>query len=546
MVKVVLVNPAECSTGYSFITPRWLFVIAQATPVELVGDPVIVDESIERFNPACLAPGDIVGIGISSGNCRSGYAIARAAKSRGATVIMGGIHATLFPDEAIEMGSDAAVTGNGELVWKTAVHDAIQGTLKRRYDGGRAPGNVLGKARWDLIDPRRYLFPSVQTVAGCPENCSFCSVWVTDGRRPRPRLVDQVIEEVTSLYNLGFRFVIFADDNFTPATLGRIAREPSASRRKELEELRAERLRFFEEYDRRAPRGIFGCTQMTAEAVSDPEYLSAMYHKMRIRQALVGVESYSREALNGINKRWNPAGEQMIEAVRRIQATGIVVLTSIICGLESDTADTLREMRRFAVDSGAAIAQFTIYNPLPGTKDYYEMMADRRHLGQPGYIPKHKTRIVHERYWLISPRLVDTIQHPNMTTDELVSENRKCWDEFYSAREILRRVRTSMPSQWSVGGRIAYFISSIAFRRIFAGHGVAADSVRKEKLGLLTRALIKVSLGVYNLVYRNRRLGMGVDLGRTATVAGVSSPDARLIKIETIRPTQADAYRRRK
>ena len=68
MPKVILVNPSLSTAGYSFITPRWLYVMAQATPVDLVGDPILVDESIERFDPDILSPGDIVGIGISSGN----------------------------------------------------------------------------------------------------------------------------------------------------------------------------------------------------------------------------------------------------------------------------------------------------------------------------------------------------------------------------------------------------------------------------------------------------------------------------------------------
>ena len=84
MPKVVLVNPSLSTAGYSFITPRWLYVLAQATPVELVGDPVIVDESIERFDPDILSPGDIVGIGISSGNCIPGYRVLREAKLKGA------------------------------------------------------------------------------------------------------------------------------------------------------------------------------------------------------------------------------------------------------------------------------------------------------------------------------------------------------------------------------------------------------------------------------------------------------------------------------
>src|SRR5713101_8527616 len=115
MAKVILVNPSVSTVGYSFITPRWLYVMAQATPVDLVGDPILVDESIERFDPQILQPGDIVGISISSGNCLPGYRVLREAKLKGTTVIMGGIHTTIFPDEPLRMGADAVVTGGGEV-----------------------------------------------------------------------------------------------------------------------------------------------------------------------------------------------------------------------------------------------------------------------------------------------------------------------------------------------------------------------------------------------------------------------------------------------
>src|SRR6516165_1626012 len=133
MPKVVLVNPAMSTLGYSIITPRWLFVIARATPIELVGDPLLVDEAIQEFDAGVVHPGDIVGIGISTGNCRAGYGIMREAKSREATVIMGGIHPTIFPDEPLQMGADAVVTGNGDIVWKQVIKDALDGRLQRRY-----------------------------------------------------------------------------------------------------------------------------------------------------------------------------------------------------------------------------------------------------------------------------------------------------------------------------------------------------------------------------------------------------------------------------
>jgi hypothetical protein len=184
---------------------------------------------------------------------------------------MGGIHPTIFPDEPLEMGADAVVTGNGDIVWKQVIKDALDGRLQRRYPGGRVPGDALLKARWDLLDPRHYMFATVQTVAGCPENCSFCSVWVTDGRQPRQRLTDKIVEEVNELYRLGFRHIVFADDNFNPATLGRIAREPSPRKRKQLEQIREERLRFFDQYDRSVPPNLYAFTQMTTEVTSDEE-----------------------------------------------------------------------------------------------------------------------------------------------------------------------------------------------------------------------------------------------------------------------------------
>src|SRR5262245_12098112 len=188
MAKVILINPSLSTVGYSFITPRWLYVMAQATPVDLVGDPILIDESIVRFDPRIVRPGDIVGISISSGNCLPGYQVLREAKRRGATVIMGGIHTTIFPDEPLRMGADSVVTGSGEIVWREVIKDALEKRLQPRYSGGRVAGDDMLKARWDLVDPTKYLFPSVQTVAGCPERCGFCSVWVTEGRQPRLRL----------------------------------------------------------------------------------------------------------------------------------------------------------------------------------------------------------------------------------------------------------------------------------------------------------------------------------------------------------------------
>src|SRR3954471_15055426 len=96
--RVHLINPSNLSFGVAVITPRWLFVLAAATG-NTWGDPNLIDETLEPVNLDGIAKGDVVGIGIHTGNALRGYEIGREVRARGAWVVFGGIHATLFPDE---------------------------------------------------------------------------------------------------------------------------------------------------------------------------------------------------------------------------------------------------------------------------------------------------------------------------------------------------------------------------------------------------------------------------------------------------------------
>jgi hypothetical protein len=158
-------------------------------------------------------------------------------------VVFGGIHATLYPDEAQDLGgAHAVVRGDGDVVWPMVIDHAVQGTLQRRYEGGRVDADRFVPARWDLLPSGRYMWGSVQTVRGCPETL-FVLLGVAY-RRARshgsegwtassPRSSSCVVR--------GFRFVALADDNFYPVTLADLAmaeRQGNASR---LEQLRAVR-----------------------------------------------------------------------------------------------------------------------------------------------------------------------------------------------------------------------------------------------------------------------------------------------------------------
>ena len=153
------------------------------------------------------------------------------------------------------------------------------------------------------------MWASVQTVRGCPKHCSFCSVWRTDGQRPRQRASDAVIEEVVQLRRLGFRFVALADDNFYPVTLTDLdlaSRQQNDHRLAELKAIREER---FELMSKLAmlPDDMVFFTQITMEAAEDADFLDAM-RRARIKGALVGVESVTPEGLKDVYKDFNLAG----------------------------------------------------------------------------------------------------------------------------------------------------------------------------------------------------------------------------------------------
>ena len=164
--RVHLVNPSDVSFGVAVITPRWLYVLASATGTRW-GDPRIVDETLDLIDPADLKPGDVVGIGIHTGNALRGYAIGQMARERGAWVVFGGIHATLFPDEAREQGrAHAVVRGDGDVIWPRVIEDCVAGRPLPLYEGGRVDGESFAPARWDLLPEGRYMWGSVQTVRG--------------------------------------------------------------------------------------------------------------------------------------------------------------------------------------------------------------------------------------------------------------------------------------------------------------------------------------------------------------------------------------------
>jgi hypothetical protein len=473
-MRVHLVNPSDNSFGTAVITPRWLFVLAAATP-QSVGDPVLVDESLEQIAPESIAPGDIVGISVHTGNALRGYTVGRMARGRGAWVVYGGIHATLFPEEALERGgAHAVVKGDGDVVWSKAVTDCLAGKPERIYDGGRIGGHQFLAARWDLMRPDKYMWASVQTIRGCPKHCSFCSVWRTDGQIPRQRSYQSVIDEVIQLRRIGFRFIALADDNFYPVSLTdlRLARQQNnVAKLEELESIRAERFELMKELAR-LPKDMVFFTQITMEAGEDSEYLNAM-REANIKGALVGVEAVTPEGLKAVFKDWNFSGEALVKRLRTFREHGVHVLGSFIFGLPTDRPATFEATVEMALKAGITFAQFVMMTPFPGTVDFGRWEKEQNQN------PAMVDGVPLTRYWLIPievrPKMFTP--HPTMSTDEIRERTQRVWDRFYNWRSIWKRSACTP----NLSARVAFVFLSKLYRQMYAGTGISTDSARRKK-----------------------------------------------------------------
>jgi radical SAM superfamily enzyme YgiQ (UPF0313 family) len=318
------------------------------------------------------------------------------------------------------------------------------------------------------------MWASVQTVRGCPKHCSFCSVWKTDGQRPRQRGLDAVIDEIVDLRRRGFRFIALADDNFYPVTLNDLQ---MASRRADpayLAQLRAtrdERFALMEQLARLPDDTVF-FTQITMESAEDPEFLDAM-RRAHIKGALVGVESVTAEGLKDIYKGFNASGEALVERLQTFRKHGVHVLGSFIFGLPSDRPETFDASLSVAERSDITFAQFVMLTPFPGTVDFAawekSMGADPEQIGG---VPV-------TRHWLIPQALRPKIYtaHPVMSADEIRKRTQVVWDRFYSLRSIWRRARAVK----SLKARLAFVLISKIYRQMYANTGIATDSARVSR-----------------------------------------------------------------
>jgi radical SAM superfamily enzyme YgiQ (UPF0313 family) len=390
----------------------------------------------ENFQKAWFRPVDLVGLTAYTQNAARAYEIAAMYRAKGVPVVMGGIHASMMPDEALQY-VDAVVIGEAELVWEKVLADFEAGNLQRIYKGeGYANLNKLPHARHDLLHPS-YWYRIIQTSRGCPYDCDFCTVTAFNGRIYRQRPVEDVLDELEK--NLGkFKSVIFADDNLVGQT----------------KKHRENALKLFKGIvDRGLKFQWF--SQVTVDIAEDDEVLE-WAAKSGCKILLVGIEAETTEGLDYMNKTVNKRKGGVAyyqKAFEKINQHGIAVLGTFILGLETDTAQDIRNRAEFIVKSRVDAVQCSILTPFPGTK-LYQRIKDNGQIACKNF-PEDWN---HFRFMDLA------FHHPKMETNELAEEIEKAWRKIYKPSFLYYKFFRTLWKTKSLQAAYWSFFSNFRYR----------------------------------------------------------------------------------
>lgn len=324
-------------------------------------------------------PYDLVCLTGVSNQIERAYKIAGEFRRRGVPVLIGGMHASALPDEALAH-CDAVAVGEGEDLVPRILSDLASGSLRGIYRSG---GNFdLARAsapRFDLVrNIERFNKIPIQATRGCPHDCEYCSIIEVYGRRFRTKRVDAVLEEIGEIQRLKPRaFLSFSDENL-PVD------------RRFIKTLLREMIPLKVKWEAYADITI----------ADDPELLDLM-REAGCAEALIGFESAIPESL-AVEAPWKAARvAEYPDIVRRIQERGVAVMGLFILGLDGDGPDVFRRTRDFIVDSGMYEADFAVLTPIPGTRTYARLAREGRLLPhrdwneytweKVNYVPRHLT-----------------------------------------------------------------------------------------------------------------------------------------------------------
>jgi radical SAM superfamily enzyme YgiQ (UPF0313 family) len=409
MKKLLLISPLSKKSlmgdKFFFRMPGLgLLKVAALTPPGW--EVTIVDEKIEPLDLNQEA--DLVGITAMTTTVQRAYEIAGHFRRRGIRVVMGGMHVSCLPDEALPH-CDSLVMGEAEELWPALLHDFELNQLKPVY---RHQDNLpslagLPPPDWHLYENKNYLpVHFVETTRGCPIDCEFCAVTSAFGGKYRNRPQDEVLAELRGLtpFQRGTfslkNCVFFTDDNII---------SNRAYAREILPRIADLKLNWF--------------GQASVNLASDPEILK-LCQQSGCRGLFMGFESLSPETIAAMGKRVNHP-DQYFDIVQKIHDHGIGIDGSFVFGFDNDDEGVFDRTLEFVMKAKIEVTYFSILTPYPGTRLHKRLVQEDRILTQ-------DWSLYDANHVVFKPR--------TLTADQLLEGYYRVFKEVYSFPSILKRL----------------------------------------------------------------------------------------------------------
>jgi radical SAM superfamily enzyme YgiQ (UPF0313 family) len=399
--KILFIQSTPYDSNGKLIKKKKLYFVGLALPVLAAITPKDWDCSIclETIEEVPFdTDADVIAISSMGHAVMRSLDIAKEFKKRGKIVILGGYMVSLMPEEA-KMYCDSVVIGDAEEVWHSVLDDIVHNNIKPFYE------KTLSKLeyplpRFDLLlDKKIGDFLPVQAGRGCPNVCSFCSVYCLYKTKYYRRNIEEVIRDIKHIKSLGFKKFLLLDDNILSD------RDYMIQLCNEIKKLKMQWL-----------------SQCSVKIGEDDELLEIVAGSGCIALSF-GLESITQESLNSMNKAWaNPL--EYSRLLKNIRDHGIDISTEMVVGADGDTVESIKATGKFIEDNKVVVPRFYILTPIPGTEFFKEMVEQNRICNKEIY-SYNGTEAVH------IPK--------NMTPEQLTEAYWKLYNDVFTIKSIVNR-----------------------------------------------------------------------------------------------------------
>ncbi len=397
-MKILFISPtvdAEKRTNKELMMPQLaLYILEGLTPPE--HKVKIIEEETNHIDleQEC----DLVGISCMTANAPRAYELCQEFKKRGKTVILGGVHPTILPDEALQH-ADSVVVGEAEGVWETLLKDFQNNNLKRKYYNPTPDlSKYVPKDFSKIITKRLVNLIPIMTSRGCPYNCDFCCVTNLFGKKIRHIPIENVVRDIQES---GAKSFIFLDDN--------IIGHPKYAKAL---------------FKAIKPLNIIWVGQASISLLASDNELMQLAAESGCKILFFGIESVSEEQLQSMRKAFNEI-EHLERAIKKIKKLGILIHASMVFGFDNDTKEVFKDTVRFLIKNKVSTVSFNVLTPYPGTKIYEELNKEHRLTTTNWKYYDHNTVV-------FKPK--------NMTAYELQIGKINTRKKFYSISSIMKRL----------------------------------------------------------------------------------------------------------